>query len=105
MQSKPPWQVQEMIRQQTGMLFVNSLPAKAMPLPLSTNFLSRKLLGWRKRRVEIERGGREEWQAGQLQSKKCSGGGVAACVPLETGQGNSRQSCRRLQYCVAHDEI
>lgn len=39
------------IRQQTGMLFVNSLTAKAMPQPLSTNFLDRKLLGWRQRRV------------------------------------------------------
>lgn len=41
----------QVIRQQTGMLFVNSLPAKAMPQPLSTNFLDRKLLGWRQRRV------------------------------------------------------
>lgn len=44
----------QVIRQQKGMLFVSSVPAKALLLPLSTNFLGRKLLGWRQSRTEIE---------------------------------------------------
>lgn len=45
----------KVIRQQSGMFFVNSLPAKAVSQPLSANFLDRKLPGWRHRRVNARR--------------------------------------------------
>lgn len=101
----------QVIRQQTGMLFVNSLPAKAMPQPLIHKFLGQKITG-----VEAEEGinSRQKLRGvgernGRLGSCRAgdvhSGGRVAVCVPLETEQGNSLADIGRLQYCVAHAEI